>query len=113
MGILVGIAGFSGTGKSTSIRTFLNDDLRFNDDTIIIRVLSKPLPFRNRLKPFDKDKKEGDYLILDNGSQIAGAIQGLNKMGKKRIIVDDSTFIMVKKFMDTANEKGFDKKFVA
>jgi len=107
MGILVGIAGFSGTGKSSSIRTLLNNDLRFDEDTVIIRVLSKPLPFRNKLKPFDKDTKKGDYLMLDNGTQIAGAIQGLNKMGKKRIIIDDSTFIMVKKFMDTIQEKGF------
>lgn len=109
MGILTSIVGFSGTGKSRSLKGLLNENLQFPDDTVLIRVLKKPLPFKNRLKSWDKNKKQGDYIYLENGSMIAQAIKAFDNYGKKRIIVDDSTFTMVKYFMDTAKEKGYDK----
>ena len=109
MGILTSIVGFSGTGKSRSFKTLLKDDLTLRDDAIIIRTLAKPLPFRNKLKPWNKDKNQGDYIIVDDGYLIAKAIKKFNEIGKKIIIVDDSTFVMVKYFMDTAKERGFDK----
>ncbi len=109
MGILTSVVGFSGTGKSRSLKSLLTSELQFPDDTILIRVLKKPLPFRNKLRQWDKDKKQGDYIYLENGSMIAKAIEAFDKYGKKRIIVDDSTFTMVKYFMDTAKERGFDK----
>ena len=40
---------------------------------------------------------------------IAKAIEAFDKVGKRRIIVDDSTFTMVKFFMDNINDKGWDK----
>jgi hypothetical protein len=109
MGILTSVVGFSGTGKSRSFKTLLKDDLTLRDDAIIIRTLAKPFPFKNRMKRWDKEKGEGDYIIADDGYIIAKAIEAFDKKGKKIIIVDDSTFVMVKYFMDTANQKGFDK----
>ena len=46
MGILVSIIGQSGTGKSTSLRNFTNDEVA------IINVSGKPMPFRSDLEPF-------------------------------------------------------------
>jgi len=109
MGIMCSIVGWSGSGKSRSLKGFLNDKLQFPDDTILIRVLRKPLPFKNKLRQWDKDKKAGDYIYLENGNMIAKAIEAFNKVGKRRIIVDDSTFTMVKFFMDSINDKGWDK----
>jgi len=109
MGILTSIVGFSGTGKSRSFKTLLKDDLTLRDDAIIIRTLAKPLPFKNKLRKWDKEKQIGDYIIADDGYLIAKAIEAFDKKGKKIIIVDDSTFVMVKYFMDTAKERGFDK----
>ena len=109
MGILTSIVGFSGTGKSRSFKTLLKDDLTLRDDTVIIRSLAKPLPFKNKLKKWDKERQTGDYLIADDGYLIAKAIEAFDKKGKKIIIVDDSTFVMVKYFMDTAKDRGFDK----
>jgi hypothetical protein len=109
MGIITSICGFSGSGKSRSFKTLLKDDLSLRDDAIIIRTLAKPFPFKNRMKKWDKEKGEGDYIIADDGYIIAKAIEAFDKKGKKIIIVDDSTFVMVKYFMDTANQKGFDK----
>ena len=110
MGILVDIVGFSGTGKSTSIRTLLNKDGRFDKDTFLIRVLKKPLPFKNKLKPWNPEKREGDYIFIDRADLASKAIEKFaNEYGKKRIILDDSTFFMTKYFMDTAFQKGYDK----
>jgi len=109
MGILTSIVGFSGTGKSRSFKTLLKDDLTLRDDAIIIRALAKPFPFKNRMKEWNKDKQEGDYIMLDNGYLIAKAIKAFNEKGKKIIIIDDSTFVMVKYFMDTSKDKGFEK----
>ena len=50
MGIAVLVLGESGSGKSTSMRNFGENDVR------ILNVASKPLPFRNvnKLKKADK-----------------------------------------------------------
>jgi len=110
MGILTGIVGFSGSGKSSSMRTLVGSNGRFDKDTFLIRVLRKPLPFKNKLKAWDKDKRDGDFIYLENGNQIAQAIKVFSEeYGKKRIIVDDSTFTMVKFFMDNISDKGWDK----
>jgi len=109
MGMLVSLVGFSGSGKSRSIKGLLKEDGRLRDDAIVIRALAKPFPFKNKMKPWDKNKNQGDYIILDNGSIVAKAMKKFVDEGKKIIVVDDSTFIMTKYFMDTAKDKGFEK----
>ena len=49
MAVLVMIYGQSGTGKSTSLRNFTNDEVA------VINVSGKPLPFRNKLTTYDTD----------------------------------------------------------
>ena len=90
MAVLVMIYGQSGTGKSTSLRNFTDDDVA------VINVSGKPLPFRNKLTTYD----------TDSYSKISSA---LNKIERKSIVIDDATYLMVNEFMRTAKVAGYQK----
>ena len=90
MAVLVMIYGQSGTGKSTSLRNFTDDDVA------VINVSGKPLPFRNKLTTYD----------TDSYSKISSA---LNKIERKSIVIDDATYLMVNEFMRTAKVTGYQK----
>ena len=90
MGILTMIYGQSGTGKSTSLRNFSNDDVA------IINVSGKPLPFRSELKTLTSN----DYSIIANW---------LTKIKQPSIVIDDATYLMVDQFMANATVKGYEK----
>lgn len=90
MGIGVLILGYSGSGKSTSMRNCTPD--RFG----VINVQGKPLPFRTELKTYDTD----EY----------GKVIGALRAGKTpSIVIDDSQYLMSHEFMNRASEKGYDK----
>ena len=90
MAVLVMIYGQSGTGKSTSLRNFADDEVA------VINVSGKPLPFRNKLTTYD----------TDSYSKISSA---LNKIERKSIVIDDATYLMVNEFMRTAKVAGYQK----
>lgn len=90
MSILVQIYGQSGTGKSTSLRNFTNDEVA------IINVSGKPLPFRSDLKTLSSN----DYLTIS---------QWLPKIKQPSIVIDDATYLMVDQFMANAQVKGYEK----
>ena len=90
MAVLVMIYGQSGTGKSTSLRNFTNDEVA------VINVSGKPLPFRSKLITYD----------TDSYTKISGA---LNKIERKSIVIDDATYLMVNEFMRTAKVAGYQK----
>ena len=90
MAVLVMIYGQSGTGKSTSLRNFTNDEVA------VINVSGKPLPFRNKLTTYD----------TDSYSKISSA---LGKIERKSIVIDDATYLMVNEFMRTAKVTGYQK----
>lgn len=90
MAVLVMIYGQSGTGKSTSLRNFADDEVA------VINVSGKPLPFRNKLKTYD----------TDNYAKISSA---LDKIERKSIVIDDATYLMVNEFMRTAKVTGYQK----
>lgn len=90
MAILVEIYGQSGTGKSTSLRNF------HNDEVAVINVSGKPLPFRSDLKMLSSN----DYLSI---------AKWLPQIKQPSIVIDDATYLMVDEFMKRANEKGYDK----
>ena len=90
MAVLVMIYGQSGTGKSTSMRNFTNDEVA------VINVSGKPLPFRNKLTTYD----------TDSYTKISSA---LNKIERKSIVIDDATYLMVNEFMRTAKVTGYQK----
>ena len=84
------IYGLSGTGKSTSLRNFTDDEVA------VINVSGKPLPFRNKLTTYD----------TDSYTKISCA---LNKIERKSIVIDDATYLMVNEFMRTAKVTGYQK----
>lgn len=90
MSIMVMIYGQSGTGKSTSLRNFNNDDVA------VINVSGKPFPFRNDLK----SAKTNSYPNI---------MSGLPKITQPSIVIDDATYLMVDEFMSQAMIKGYDK----
>ena len=90
MGILVSIIGQSGTGKSTSLRNFTNDEVA------VINVSGKPMPFRSDLEPFSTN----DYLTITNL---------LPQIKQPSIVIDDATYLMVDEFMRYAQTKGYEK----
>lgn len=90
MAVLVMIYGQSGTGKSTSLRNFADDEVA------VINVSGKPLPFRSKLTTYD----------TDNYAKISSA---LGKIERKSIVIDDATYLMVNEFMRTAKVTGYQK----
>jgi len=90
MAILCMIYGQSGTGKSTSLRNFSEDEVA------VINVSGKPMPFRNKLKTYNTD----DY------GKILGAIK---KTERKSIVIDDATYLMTNEFMRNAKVVGYQK----
>ncbi len=90
MAVLVMIYGQSGTGKSTSLRNFKNEDVA------VVNVSGKPLPFRGDIKPYNSD----------NYAKIMAAI---SKTDRKSIVIDDATYLMVNEFMRTAKQTGYQK----
>lgn len=92
MAILVMIYGQSGTGKSTSLRNFKQDEV------YVINVSGKPFPFRNtnNIKSYTTDS----YTQL---------ITSLPKCPNPSIVIDDATYLMVNEFMRTAKVTGYQK----
>lgn len=85
------ILGFSGTGKSTSMRNFAPEDIA------IVSVNGKRLPFRNKFK---------NVLNSDNYSEIKNFMKNTKA---KTIVVDDSQYLMANEFMKRTKETGFQK----
>lgn len=91
MGIPVLIMGFSGSGKSTSMRNFGKDELA------LVNVNSKPLPFRTHFT---------NTINCDNYSDISSFIR--NQMVKS-IVIDDAQYLMLNEFMRRSKENGYQK----
>lgn len=90
MAVLVMVYGQSGTGKSTSLRNFKNEDIA------VVNVSGKPLPFRGDIKTYNSD----------NYGKIMAAIKNTER---KSIVIDDATYLMVNEFMRTAKQVGYQK----
>ena len=110
MANLIAIGGNSGSGKSSSLR-----NLR-PEETFIISVTGKDLPFKGFKKKFTLLKKvENNYVgNLYNSKNYHDIIQVLNivsfKMPKiKQLVIDDANYLMSFEAMERAEEKGWDE----
>lgn len=90
MAIVAMIIGQSGTGKSTSLR---NLD---PEQTAVINVSGKPMPFRGELKCWNTD----DY------TKITEAVKSTDR---PIIVIDDASYLMVDEFMRNAKVQGYQK----
>lgn len=91
MGLPVLILGFSGSGKSASLRNFGADELA------LVNVNGKSLPFRTQFS---------STLNSDNYEKIESFI---NHQNHKSIAVDDAQYLMANEYMRRAKEIGFQK----
>ena len=89
MGVPVLVIGASGSGKSSSLRNFENDEIG------LINVVGKPLPFKSTLK----------YARLQNSQAVREA---LSTGTRNAYIIDDAQYLMSFEEMDT-NLGGYDK----
>jgi len=108
MSNLIAIVGPSGCGKSSSIR-----NLR-SEETFIINVASKPLPFkgwRSKYSVWNKTNPNGNYINTSDVSVISSILNYINTKRPeiKNIIIEDAQYLMAFEAMDRAQEKGFQK----
>ena len=90
MAIRVAVMGESGTGKSTSMRNFGENEI------LLVNVGRKPLPFR----------KKFETINTDDPDEIVRAMKRTNK---KTIVIDDIQMVMSNSFMRRIQERGWDK----
>ena len=100
---LIGIVGATGTGKSTSIK-HLN-----SEETYIINVAKKELPFRGSEKMYNAEKR--NYKEVDDATEITRLLKTISEKAPhiKNIIIEDSNYIMGFNLVSKATEVGFTK----
>ena len=100
---LIGIVGSTGTGKSTSIK-HLNPE-----ETYIINVAKKELPFKGSETLYNADKK--NYREVDDAVEITRLLQNISQKAPhiKNIVIEDSNYIMGFNIVARATEVGFTK----
>lgn len=102
MANVVMLLGKSGTGKSTSIKT-LNPE-----ETVIINVLGKKLPFKGSSTIYNTEKK--NLFRIDDYQQMINLLQACNNQPHiKNIILDDCIYVMRKEYFKRAKETGYGK----
>ncbi len=88
MGVPVLIIGKSGSGKSTSLRNFDENELA------LINVIKKPLPFK---KKFKSTINTDDYATI---------MKNIFKTEKKIIVIDDAGYLITNQFMNKHSSSG-------
>lgn len=91
MGLPVLILGFSGSGKSASLRNFEEDKLS------MVNVNGKPLPFRTQFKN------------VINSDEYPDITKFIKNQKTKSIAIDDTQYLMANEYMRRAKETGFQK----
>jgi energy-coupling factor transporter ATP-binding protein EcfA2 len=100
---LIAVVGPTGSGKSTSIKS-LNPD-----ETYIINVARKELPFKGSNKLYNKEKK--NYAEIDDALEILKYLRSISEKALhiKNVILEDSNYIMGFNMVRKATESGFTK----
>lgn len=104
----------SGFGKTTSIGKIPEFGIEglSPEDTYIISVTSKPLPFKGSATMFPiaplSDLKQGRRVICKDASEVAQALNDLAKSPFKNVVWDDANYVMQDWYMDNALSKGWD-----
>lgn len=96
--------GFTGTGKSTSIK-----GLNPEETVIFNSVQNKRLPFKDSSKLYNAQRK--NYFNLETSRDVISYLENISEKAEyvKNIVIDDSIYIMRKEYFDRSKEKGYDK----
>lgn len=95
------IAGKTGTGKTTSIRTL------DPNETVIFRVINRTLPFKYA-GMYSKEKK--NLFSTHTYDDVLKGLEWANKQKHvKNIVITDATYIMRQEFVKRAKEIGYTK----
>lgn len=107
MANIILVIGESGSGKSTALRT-LN-----SDETFLIRVTDKDLPFQGWKKdyvPYDKASNTGNMVTSHSPTVLVKALALAKERAEiKTVIIDDLQYLMSYEFMERAKESGWQK----
>lgn len=97
------VCGATGTGKSSSLRNLKAEE------TYVINVLNKPLPFKGSKSLYNEANK--NHANVDNYQGILTILEAIDKKGThiKNLVLDDLGFVMTTEFFARANEKGYEK----
>ena len=100
---LIGVVGFTGTGKSTSIKHL------DSKETYIINVAKKELPFKGAEKLYNAENK--NYKEVDDATEITRLLRTISDKAPhiKNIIIEDSNYIMGFNIVSKADQVGFTK----
>jgi hypothetical protein len=100
---LIGIVGFTGTGKSTSIK-HLNPQ-----ETYIINTAKKELPFKGAEKLYNAENK--NYREIDEITEITRLLKTISEKAPhiKNVVIEDSNYMMSFRMAEKATEVGFTK----
>jgi hypothetical protein len=98
----------SGSGKSTSIETLTPEE------TFIINVANKPLPFKGwktKYKQWSKENPKGNLYGKADADSIVACMRYVSEKRPeiKNIVVDDFQYMSGFEYMEKALEKGYDK----
>lgn len=100
---LIAVVGETSTGKSTSIQ-HLNPE-----ETYIINVAKKELPFRGSERLYNTEKK--NYKEVDDANEIGRLLRTISEKAPhiKNIVIEDSNYIMGFTMVSKATETGYTK----
>jgi len=100
---LIGIVGFTGTGKSTSIKHL------DSKETYIINTAKKELPFKGAEKLYNAESK--NYKEVDDITEITRLLKTISDKAPhiKTVVIEDSNYMMSFRMAEKAAEVGFTK----
>ena len=107
MALPVLIIGRSGSGKTYSLKNFSSDEVG------VISVEKGRLPFRSEIKtikvPAFENSADINTYAQANAAKYSWIVHTIQKAKAKRIVIDDSQYLLVNELFDRAAEKGYDK----
>lgn len=108
------VVGESGSGKSTSLGEVPELGIigLKPEETAIINVMGKPLPFKGGRNKYSLPISQGgNYASVSDAKTIATILNVINtkRFDIKNIVIDDGQYSMADEFMQKASKKGYEK----